>query len=60
MGISWVWTREGEQHLLENVQGVWEHSCECQFFYLNDDGTVTCAGCGEALASLRWERQREQ
>ena len=55
------WEHEdGSETFHPEREGVWEHSCGSQFFYLNDDGTVTCADskCGHTLAGFRWVRDR--
>jgi len=58
--LRWVNAETGEEKVVSETEGVWQHPCGSQFFYLNDNGTVTCAWCGFILPSMHWERHREQ
>lgn len=53
-------TENGEERVVLDQQGVWQHPCGTQLFFLNDDGTITCSRCNECLYSLRWSRTRLQ
>lgn len=51
------WTHpDGSETIHQHTEGVWQHQCGSQFFYLNDDGSVTCAQCNEVLCSLTWRK----
>lgn len=49
-------TEEGQERIVHYQEGVWQHSCGSQLFFLQDDGTVQCSRCAEFLSSLRWAK----
>lgn len=43
----------------KKVETVWECSCGCQLFYLQEDGAVQCRSCQEIIGSIEWAPRAE-
>lgn len=51
---------DGTTRIQAHEDGVWQCTCGSQFFYLNEDGTVSCVSpsCQKTPPGITWTRGR--
>jgi hypothetical protein len=57
-GATIIRMPDGQERVVYDTEGVWEHPCGNQLFWLNDDGTINCGICNKTLAGFTWRKDR--